>query len=100
MNQGGPFLNHCAGVSVDFKPPSRSSIADFSTYLLYGKNLKPSTIAGYRIAIADHLGPAGIEISHRFELNRLISSFHRDRPVKDRSIPSWDLSLVLLALTK
>ena len=29
-----------------------------------------------------------------------MASFHRDRPVKDKAIPNWDLSLVLLALTK
>ena len=75
-------------------------MADYFTYLFSGKNLKPTTIADYRTAIADHLGAAGIEISHSFELNRLIASFHRDRPIKGRSIPSWDLSLVLLALTK
>ena len=85
---------------MEFKQPSLSSIADFLTYLLNDKNLKPTTIAGYRTAIADHLGPADTDISHSFELNRLISSFHGDRPVKDRGIPSWDLSLVLLALTK
>ena len=85
---------------MDFKQPSLSSIADFFTYLFNGKNLKPTTIAGNRTAIADHLGAAGIEISHNFELNRLIANFHRDRPMKDESIPSWDLSLVLLALTK
>ena len=85
---------------VEFKQPSISTIADFLTHLFNEKNLKPTTIAGYRTAIADHLGPAGIEISHSFELNRLIASFHRDRPVKDRGVPSWDLSLVLLALTK
>ena len=73
---------------MDFKKPFLSSIADFWTYLFYEKNLKPTTIACYNTAIADHLGPAEIEISHSFELNRLISSFHRDRPVKDRSIPS------------
>ena len=85
---------------MDFKQPSLSSIADVFTYLFNEKNLKLTTIAGYRTAIADHLGPVGIEISHSFELNRLISSFYRDRPVKGRSIPSWDLFLVLLALTK
>ena len=83
-----------------FKQLSLSSIADFFTYLFNGKNLKPTTIAGYRTVIADYLGPEGIEVSHSFELYRLISCFHRNRPVKDRSIPSWDLSLVLLALTK
>ena len=85
---------------VEFKQPSISTIADFLTHLFNEKNLKPTTIAGYRTAIADHLGPAGIDISRSFELNRLIASFHRDRPVKDRGVPSWDLSLVLLALTK
>ena len=100
MNQGGRFESWCKENQVDFKKPSLSSIADFFNYLFNEKNLKPTTIAGYRTAIADHLGPAGIEINHSFELNRLISSFHRDRPVKDRCIPSCDLSLVLLALTK
>ena len=85
---------------VEFEQPSISTIADFLIHLFNEKNLKPTTIAGYRTAIADHLGPAGNDISHSFELNRLIASFHRDRPVKDRGVPSWDLSLVLLALTK
>ena len=94
------FESWCKQSQVEFKKPTLSSIADFLTYLFNEKGLKPTTIAGYRTAIADHLGPAGIEISNSFELNRLIASFHRDRPVKDRNIPSWDLSLVLLALTK
>ena len=94
------FKSWCKENQVEFKKPPLSSIADFFTYLFNEKSLKPTTIAGYRTAIADHLGPARIEISHSFQLNRLISSFHRDRPVKDRSIPSWHLSLVLLALTK
>ena len=94
------FESWCKQSQVEFEKPTLSSIADFLTYLFNEKSLKPTTIAGYRTAIADHLGPAGTEISHSFELNRLIASFHRDRPVKDRNIPSWDLSLVLLALTK
>ena len=80
--------------SGGFQKLSLSSTADFLTYLFNEKNLKPTTIAGYRTAIADHFGPGGIEISHSFELNRLISSFLWDRPVKDRSIPSWDLFLI------
>ena len=94
------FESWCKQSQVEFEKPTLSSIADFLTYLFNEKALKSTTIAGYRTAIADHLGPAGIEISHSFELNRLIASFHRDRPMKDRNIPSWDLSLVLLALTK
>ena len=69
-------------------------------YLFKEKNLKPSTIAGYRTAIADRLGLKGEEFSKSLELNRLLASFYRDKPVAKRSIPSWDLALVLHALTK
>ena len=85
---------------MDSQQHSLSSIADFFTYLFTEKNLKPMTFSGYRTAITDHLGYTGVEISQSFELNRLIASFHRDRPMKDRSIPSSGLSLVLLSLTK
>ena len=84
---------------MDFHQPSLSSIADFLAYLFTEKNLKPTTIAGYRTAIANHLG-CDFDISKNLELNRLLASFHRDRPVKDRAVPKWDLSIVLLALTK
>ena len=69
------FESWCKQSQVEFEKPTLSSIADFFTYLFNEKALKPTTIAGYRTAIADHLGPAGIEISHSFELNRLIASF-------------------------
>ena len=77
--------------------PTLSKIADFLNHLFTVKNLKPATIAGYRTAIADHLGQ---EMSKSLDLNRLIASFYRDKPTANRGIPSWDLSLVLLALTK
>ena len=80
--------------------PTISKIADFLNYLFTVKNLKPATIAGYRTAIADHLGHFGEEVSKSLDLNRLIASFYRDKPTANRGIPSWDLSLVLLALTK
>ena len=99
MNQGGPFELWCKENQVDFHQPSLSTIADFMTYLFTDKNLKPTTIAGYRMAIADHLG-SDFDISENLELNRLLASFSRDRPVKDKAILNWDLSLVLLALTK
>ena len=50
--------------------------------------------------VADGLGSAGQMVSQSLDLNRLIASFHRDRPSANRSIPNWDLSLVLLALTR
>ena len=33
-------------------------------------------------------------------LNRLLSSFHRDRPKSSRNLPKWNLSVVLNELTK
>ena len=85
---------------MDCQGPALTDIADFLHYLFTEKNLKPATIAGYRTAIADKLGSLGQQFSKSFELNRLIASFYRDRPVSNRSMPTWDLSLVLQALTK
>ena len=85
---------------VDVTKPTIPQIADFFNHLFTDKNLKPRTIAGYRTSIADGLGSAGQMVSQSLDLNRLIASFHRDRPSANRSIPNWDLSLVLLALTR
>ena len=57
---------------VDFHQPSLSSTADVLAYLFTGKNLKPAAIAGYRTAIADHLG-SNFNISKNLELNRLLA---------------------------
>ena len=62
--------------------------------------MQPSTIDGYRSAIADKLGSSSINISKDENLTRLLDSFHRDRPKGRRGVPSWNLSLVLYQLTK
>ena len=85
---------------VDVTKPTIPQIADFFNHLFTDKNLKPRTIAGYRTSVADGLGSTGQMVSQSLDLNRLIASFHRDRPSANRSIPNWDLSLVLLALTR
>ena len=59
---------------MDFQQPSLTTIADFLTYQFTDKNLKPTTIAGYRTAIADHLGALDVEISQSYEFKRPISS--------------------------
>lgn len=53
----------------------------------------PSTIEGYRAALANHFPELGISSSVR--INRLIKSFYRDRPKALRALPNWDLRLVL-----
>ena len=69
-------------------------------YLYQDLNRCPLTIDGYRTAIVDTLGPTGHHISQSSDLNRLLSSFHRDRPKSSRNLPKWNLSVVLNKLTK
>ena len=69
-------------------------------FLFLDKERRPSTIEGYRAAIADTLNSEALDISHSDELSRLLTSFHRDRPKASRPIPSWNLSLVLQMLTR
>ena len=69
-------------------------------YLFQDRNLLPSTIDGYRSAIADKLGNSSINISKDENLTHLLDSFHRNRPKGQRGIPSWNLFLVLHQLTK
>ena len=69
-------------------------------HLFQDLNRRPSTIDGYRTAILDYLGPTGLHIAQSTDLNRLLASFHRDRPKATRNIPKWNLSVVLNELTK
>ena len=94
------FKKWCVSNQVDFRSPPIKSVADFLMYLFEDKKLQPSTIDGYRSAIADKLGDTTVNISKDDNLTRLLESFHRDRPKGCRGIPSWNLSLVLHQLTK
>ena len=94
------FEKWCTENSVDFYTLSVKQISDFFMYLYQDLNRHPSTIDGYRTAIVDTLGPAGLPISQSSDLNRLLSSFHRDRPKSSRNLPKWNLSIVLNELTK
>ena len=94
------FVKWCQSYEVDFRAPSVNQIADFLLHLFKERNLQPSTIEGYRTAIADMVGNDRINISTNDNLTRLLDSFHRDRPKGRRGVPSWNLSLVLHQLTK
>ena len=89
------FEKWCRENSVDFSTPSVKQASDFFMYLYQDLNRCPSTIDSYRTAIVDTLGPAGHHISPSSDLNRLLSSFHRDRPKSSRNLPKWNLSVVL-----
>ena len=94
------FTKWCVTNQVDFRSPPVKSVADFLMYLFEDKKLQPSTIDGYRYAIADKLGNTTFNISKDDNLTHLLESFHRDRPRGRRGIPSWNLSLVLHQLTR
>ena len=94
------FTKWCLSYQVDFRAPPLKAIADFLLHLFQDRKLQPSTIDGYRSAIADKLGNSTINVSKDENLTRLLDSFHRDRPKGRRGIPSWNLSLVLHQLTK
>ena len=94
------FTKWCVTNQVDFRAPPVKSVADFLMYLFEDRKLQPSTIDGYRSAIADKLGNSPFHIGKDENLTRLLDSFHRDRSKGRRGIPSWNLSLVLHQLTK
>ena len=48
----------------------------------------------------DTLGNTKQNISTNTEIDRLIASFHRDKPKTSRCIPKWNLSLVFQRLTQ
>ena len=85
---------------MDFRAPPLKAITDFLMHLFQDRKLQPSTIDGYRSAIADKLFNSTINVSKGENLTRLLDSFHRDRPKGRRGISSWNLSLVLHQLTK
>ena len=85
---------------MDVSKPSIKQVSDFFMHLFQDLNRRRATIDGYKTAILDSLGPAGLHIAQSADLNRLLSSFHRDRPESARNIPKWNLSVVLNELTK
>ena len=93
------FVRWCEKNQVDFRTPSIEQIADFLLSLFQEKHLQPSTIEGYRTAIADKVGNSRINLSKDENLSRLLDSFHRDKPKGRRGVPTWNLSLVLHQLT-
>ena len=101
MCQSGPVLSDgVRRIRLHFRSPSIKQIVDFLLYLFQEKLLQPSTIDGYRTAIADKVGNNQVNISKDENLTRLLDSFHRDKPKGRRGVPTWNLSLVLHQLTK
>ena len=69
------FQRWCTEEQVDFRNPSISDICNFFWYLFNVLNRCPSTIEGYRTAIADTLGNSKLNISTNVDIARVIASF-------------------------
>ena len=89
------YIKWCKSNKVDFRSPSLNQIADFLLHLFKERKLQPSTIEGYRTAIADMVGNDRLNISKDENLTRCLDSFHRDKPKGRRGVPTWNLSLEL-----
>ena len=57
------FVRWCEASQVDYRSPSTKQIVDFLLHLFQGKNLQPSTIDGYRSAMADKWANVSLNIS-------------------------------------
>ena len=93
------FCTWCEEHGFSAMHPTVPIIAEFFLFLFSEKKLLPQTIEGYRSALSMKLD-ADLELGSNKELKRLIQSFYKSRPKTSRHIPSWDLTLVLQALTK
>ena len=75
------FKNWCITNQVDFRAPPVKSVADFLVYLFEDRKLQPSTIDGYRSAIADKLGNSPFNITKDENLTRLLDRYPLLEPV-------------------
>ena len=93
------FVAWCGGRGCDPFAASISLIADFLCFLKDEKKLSLSTIEGYRSAIAGTLRHVtGLEVGKDCALSSLLANFARDKTVKDKRAPGWDLAFVLESL--
>ena len=76
-------------------------IAKFLLHLFEDLALEVATIEGYKTAIANQLrNVSSLDVASDGNLKDLLKSFYRDRPRNMRTLPHWDLSIVLHALSK
>ena len=70
-------------------------------YLFYDRHVSPRTVEGYRSALSLLLrSAAGLDIGNNEFLCTMIKGMYQLRPLTRSVVPSWDLTIVLEALTK
>ena len=93
------FCTWCQSKQVDPLSATAQQLADFLVFLFEEKGFTPSTIKGYRSAVARtiHLS-GGPDFGKNEFLSLLIKNFCLERPRERRLVPAWDVSVVLSAL--
>ncbi|CAC5424318.1 unnamed protein product [Mytilus coruscus] len=89
----------CQERSINPSTSTVPEIAEFLMFLHTVKNCKPSTLAGYKSAIA-LIHSSKDKMSINMDLRHLIKGLYNINPPIRQLAPNWDLSLVLLVLTK
>lgn len=80
----------------DTSTTTPAQLAEFLTFLFEKRGVQPTTIKGYRAAIGHVLRLAnGYDPGEDDIIRLLMKSFDRQRPVKSRKVPTWDVALVL-----
>ena len=95
------FKSFCVDRSVVPESAGPATVAEFLYFLFYSRNCSARTVATYRSAIGNVLrfstsyDPADDKV-----LSQLLKGFRRMRTPVDRSVPTWDIGLVLFYLAK
>ncbi|CAG2195874.1 unnamed protein product [Mytilus edulis] len=93
------FCTWCLSKQIDPITVTVQQLADFFLHLFEEKGYSPSTIKGYRSAIARTISlSGGSDFGDNEFLSLLIKNFCLNRPHQRRLVPSWDLGLVLKVL--
>jgi hypothetical protein len=93
------FCSWCLSKQIDPLSITAQQLAEFFLYLFEDKGYTPSTIKGYRSAIARtiHLS-GGPDFGSDEFLSLMFKNFCIERPKQRRLVPTWDLGIVLKAL--
>jgi hypothetical protein len=93
----GAFRTWCIHRRLD---PLKASVPKIDKFLmdLFNRGFQVSSIRGYRSAISSTLEHKGRHIGSNKDLTSLLKSLALSRPTRARTVPAWDLSIVLRML--
>ena len=91
----------CRERQIDPSSATLNEVAEFLIFLHERKGCKASTLTGYRSAISEiHDGWGSSSIGTDKVLSKLVKGIFHCNPISQKLLPSWDLPLVLEALSK